>query len=294
MCSPLKRRKNLDNHIEILPLRIIAAKFISTNELEGLEELNRVASGMSRIVRLRYRIWEAAFTALLGGTAFTILPGLWMTLSGVKGGEFIAFLGLILFGFWLATVFYWRWFQYGRMKANIPQPAIYANSNDPAARNLERFFQVAQLETTPRAFFVTRNNVRRYLKRRYFFGRLRAALVSDDSAVRELLFSPSGLWFSREIFMEVNVEALIEQAKVKPSRAGAPKTYDYTDAVMSLIEHPAIHSLEVGKRGNQTMIVDLLDAWYDSKRLIPPSETQLTIYAKMILAVIEKNRAASS
>ena len=60
------------------------------------------------------------------------------------------------------------------------------------------------------------------------------------------------------------------------------------------IEHPAIHGLEVGKRGNQTMIVGLLEAWYDSKRLIPPSETQLTIYAKMILAVIEKNRAASS
>ncbi len=94
--------------------------------------------------------------------------------------------------------------------------------------------------------------------------------------------------------MEVNVEALIEQAKAKPSRAGAPKTYDYTDAVMSLIEHPAIRSLVLGKRGNQTMIVSLLDSWYVSKRITAPSDTQLANYAKIILAVIEKNRAANS
>jgi hypothetical protein len=294
MYFPIQKEKCLDNPTEILPLRMIAAKFISTNELEGLDELNRVTSDMYRIVRLKYKIWDAAFTALLAGTAVTILPGLWLTLAGVKGGKIIASLGLILFGFWVATICYWRWFQYGRTKANIPQVAIYANPNDPVARNLERFFQIAQLETTPRAFYLTRNNVRRYLKRRYFFGKLRAALLSEDDTVRALLFSPSGLWFSREVFMEVNVEALIEQAKAKPSRAGAPKTYDYTDAVMSLIEHPAIRNLVVGKRGNQTMIVGLLETWYDTKRVNPPSETQLTIYAKVILAVIEKNRASSS
>jgi hypothetical protein len=279
---------------EVLPLRIIAARFISTNELEGLEALNRVTSEMARTVQRRYRIWEVVFTALLGGTAFTILPGLWLTLGGVKGGQVVACLGLILFGLWLATAYYWRWFQYGRIKDSIPQPALYLNPNEPVARNLERFFQIAQLETTPRAFFVTRNNVRRYVHRRYFFGKLRAALVSEDAAARQLVFSPSGLWFSKELFMEVNVEALIEQAKAKPSRAGAPKTYDYTDAVMSLIEHPAIRSLVLGKRGNQTMIVSLLDSWYISKRITAPSDTQLANYAKIILAVIEKNRAANS
>lgn len=92
--------------------------------------------------------------------------------------------------------------------------------------------------------------------------------------------------------MDVDVERLIELAKAKPNRAGAPKTYDYTDAVMSLIEHPAVRAIEVGKRGNQKLIVGLLEDWYRTRRRTVPSETQLALHAKLILEAIAKNRAS--
>jgi hypothetical protein len=95
--------------------------------------------------------------------------------------------------------------------------------------------------------------------------------------------------------MEVDVASLIAQIRAKPNRAGAPKSYDYTDAVMSLIEHPAIRALEdVTKRGTQTQIIILLEAWYHKNRLSPPSDSQLRLYAKSIVDVIAKNRAAKS
>ncbi|WP_174275017.1 hypothetical protein [Sphingomonas bacterium] len=283
----------MDNQKEVLPLRIIAARFISSNELEGLAELDRITADVYGLIQTKYLVWWIAFSAALFASAITLLPGIGLTLAGVKGGEIVAAIGLIPFGLLLAVVSYWRILQYGSMRASQPQKAVYANPDDPAARNLERLFALLQLETTPRAFYVTRNGVKRYINERYFFGSLRAAYVSKESPVREVLFAPIGFWFSREIFMDVDVDALIAQAKAKPNR-GAPKTYDYTDAVMSLIEHPVVRAIDVNKRGNQTQIADLLEDWYRTKGGSIPSRTQLSLYAKLILEVIAKNRAAKS
>ena len=284
----------MDDHKDVLPLRIVAARFININEQVGLAELDRITESASRVIHKRYTILLAAFAVALLATAITLIPGLLLVASETPGADVALIVGLVCFALLMAVLSVWRSFQYGGLKASKPQKAVYADADDPAARNLERLFAVLQLESTPRAFYRFRNDTRRYVDERYFFGRLRAAHVSKSSALRDSLFGPTGFWFARELFLEADIDQLITSAKARPSRTGAPKTYDYTDAVMSLIEHPFVRSLQIGKRGNQKQIVALLEDWYHSRRRPAPSETQLSLYAKQILDVIAKNRATKS
>lgn len=284
----------MNDRKEVLPLRIVAARFISTNEGEGLDELNRITADVYGRVYWQYlRLWSA-FTAALFATVITLLPGIGFTLLGVKGGEVVTIIGLILVCLVFAVLWRWRILQYGGITARKPQTAVYADPNDPAVRNLERLFAALQLESTPRSFFQMKNGGKQHIDERYFFGTLRAALVSKEQPLRDMFLAPAGLWFSRELFMEVDVAALIAQAKAKPNRAGTKKTYDYTDAVMSLIEHPVIRGIDPHKRGSKAKIIGLLREWYIGKRQNPPSDGQLGEYASMIQAVIAKNRAADS
>ncbi len=284
----------MDNQKEVLPLRIIAARFISTNELEGLDELNRITADVYRRVYWQYmRLWSA-FTAALFATVIILLPGIGFSFFGVRGSDIVVTIGLIPFCLLLGVLCRWRFLQYGGMTARKPQTAIYADPDDPAVRNLERLFSMLQLEITPRAFYRMKNGAERHVSERYFFGTLRAALVSKEQPLQDMFLTPAGLWFSRELFMKVDVAALIAQAKAKPNRAGVKKTYDYTDAVMSLIEHPAIRRIDPRKHGSKTKIVGLLRDWYVGKRQTPPSDGQLGEYASMIQDVIAKNRAADS
>jgi hypothetical protein len=279
---------------DALPLRVIAARFVSTDEKTGLTELDRITADVSRLVQKRYWLLWAALIATLFAALITLVPGIVLTFLEISGAEVVVIIGLMCFGLLMAVLASWRIFQYGGMKATAPQEAVYADPDDPAVRNLERLFAILQLESTPRAFYRTRSGTRRYVDERYFFGSLRAAYVAKDNTIRDALFGPIGFWFTRELFLETDVDELIARAKAKPNRAGTPKTYDYTDAVMSLIEHPAVRAVEVGKRGNQKRIVGLLEDWYRDRRLPVPSETQLSLYAKQVLGVIAKNRAAKS
>lgn len=283
----------MNSQKEVLPLRVVAARFINDDELEGLARLDAITTGVHGVVGKKLLAWEIAFWALSLATFITLLPGLGMMAFDAEGGEFLVLVGFVPFALWVATIVYWRYLQYGALRANEPQTPLYADPDDPDVRNLERLFAVLQLESTPRTFYVTRNGSRREIDERYFFGSLRAAFVSRDTRVRSILFSPSGWWFSREIFMEVDVAELIDKAGAKPKR-GPNKTYDYTDAVMSLIEHPDIRAMEFPKRGNQTKIKNLLETWYRSRRQKVPSESQLMLYAKDIVVVIENNRHANA
>ncbi len=277
---------------DTLPLRIVAAHFISTDEQSGLAELDRIAADASRLIQTRYWLLWFALIAAAFGTTITLIPGIVLALTDTPGADAVTAIGLLCFLLMMAAFAWWRVFQYGGLKASTPQGAVYANPNDPAARNLERLFTVLQRETAPRAFYRARNGTRRYVDERYFFGRLRAAHVARSDTIRAAFFGPIGLWFDRELFLEADVDALIAQGQAKPNRAGPPRTYEYTDAVMSLIEHPAVRALVVGKRGNQKRIVGLLEDWYRSRRAAVPGETQLALYAKQILDVIAKNRSA--
>lgn len=285
----------MDDRKQVLPLRIVAARFIDTDEKIGLAELDRITADASRAIQKRYWVWTASFMTTALVTVGSVVVGGALTIGDAPGADVATLIGLGGAGLMIAVGASWRVFQYGGMKARSPQISIYADPTDKAVRNLERLFGILQLESTPRPFYYARNGVRRYVDHRYFFGKLRAAHVANDNAIRSALFGPVGLWFDRELFLETDIDNLIADAKAKPNRAGAPKKYDYTDAVISLIEHPEVRALDITKhRGNQIRIIELLEDWYDSRRRETPSRTQLSSYAKQILETIAKNRSSKS
>lgn len=276
---------------QALPLRMVAARFISTDAQTGLTELDRITEHASRVIERRY--WSLRLA--LGGTAFattmTLLPGIFLTLGNAPGAPTVVIIGLACFSMMLLTILAWQVFQYGGVAASTPRPALYGNSDDPAVQNVERLFKLLQRESSPRAFFRTANGGRRYVDHRYFFGALRAAHIAQASTIRSAFFSPAGSWFDRELFLEADIDELIAKTKAEPSRAGAPRKYDYSNAIISLIEHPEVRAIDMTrKRGNQKLIVGLLEDWYRDRRLEVPSETQLSGYAKQILETIAKNR----
>jgi hypothetical protein len=278
---------------EVLPLRIVAARFVDNDEQAGLVELDRIAADSSRLVQNRYlALWLALVSTAVSATLMLILGIVW-TINGTPGADTLLIIGLACFILTMAVVASWRAFQYGGIKTSAPQDAAYANPDEPAARNLERLFVLLQRESTLRAFYRTKSGVRRYVDHRYFFGKLRAAHVAREGAIRSALVGPVGFWFGRELFLEADVDKLIADAKAEPSRKGAPKQYDHTNAIIALIDHPKVRALDISKkRGNQKEIIELMEDWYRGRRLKVPSQTQLAPYANQILETIAKNRSS--
>lgn len=283
----------MEEQKEVLPLRIVAARFVDNDEQVGLAELDRIAADSSRLVQNRYlALWLALVATAISATLMLILGIVW-TINEAPGADTLLIIGLACFILTMAVVASWRAFQYGGIKASAPQDAAYANPDEPAARNLERLFALLQRESTLRAFYRTKSGVRRYVDHRYFFGKLRAAHVAREGAIRSALVGPVGFWFGRELFLEADVDKLIADAKAEPSRKGAPKQYDYTNAIIALIDHPRVRALDISKkRGNQKEIIELMEDWYRGRRLKVPSQTQLAPYANQILETIAKNRSS--
>lgn len=279
---------------EVLPLRIVAAYFIDEDEQIGLVELDRITGDACRLVQKRFWVWLTAYILTLIATVPIPLSGIGLMLLGVPIGEIVTIIGVIALTLPAGVFAYWRIFQYGGMKARRPQKGVYANPNDPSVKNLERLFAELQLESEQRPFYKTKNGGRREIDETYFFGSLRAAHVAKHSPIRDMYFEPTGLWFSREIFMEVDITALLIKAKAKPNKAGPKKTYDYTDALISLIEHPTIRAMEdIRKRGNQTRISELLEHAFRLRRRSPPSHGELMRSARSIQDAIAKNRSSN-
>src|SRR3546814_20822986 len=136
----------------------------------------------------------------------------------------------------------WRVFQYDGLKATTPQKPVYADPEDSAVRNLERLFAILQLESSPRAFNFARNGARRYVDHRYFFSKLRAALVANDSTIRNALFGTVGFWFAPEWFLEADVDNLIADAKANTKRTVVTQTIDYTTTIKLTTTHPMEHA----------------------------------------------------
>lgn len=283
----------MEERKEVLPLRIVAARFVDNDEQVGLAELDRIAADSSRLVQKRYlALWLALVATAISATLMLILGIVW-TINGAPGADTLLIIGLACFILTMAVVASWRAFQYGGIRASAPQGAAYANPDEPAARNLERLFALLQRESALRAFYQTKSGVRRYVDHRYFFGKLRAAHVAREGAIRSALVGPVGFWFGRELFLEADIDKLIADAKAQPSRKGAPKQYDHTNAIIALIEHPQVRALDISKkRGNQREIIELMEDWYRGRRLKVPSQTQLAPYANQILEMIAKNRSS--
>ncbi|MBB5708533.1 hypothetical protein [Sphingopyxis panaciterrulae] len=283
----------MEDRKEVFPLRIVAARFVDNDEQAGLAELDRIAADSSRLVQNRYlALWLALVATAVSATLMLILGIVW-TINEAPGADTLLIVGLACFILTMAVVASWRAFQYGGIKASAPQDAAYANPDEPAARNLERLFALLQRESTLRAFYRTKSGVRRYVDHRYFFGKLRAAHVAREGAIRSALVGPVGFWFGRELFLEADIDKLIADAKAQPSRKGAPKQYDHTNAIIALIEHPQVRALDISKkRGNQREVIELMEEWYRGRRLKVPSQTQLAPYANQILETIAKNRSS--
>lgn len=283
----------MEERKEVLPLRIVAARFVGNDEQAGLAELDRIAADSSRLVQIRYlALWLALVATAISATLVLILGIVW-TINEAPGADTLLIVGLACFILTMAVVASWRALQYGGIKASAPQDAAYANPDEPAARNLERLFALLQRESTLRAFYQTKSGVRRYVDHRYFFGKLRAAHVAREGAIRSALVGPVGFWFGRELFLEADVDKLIVDAKAEPSRKGAPKQYDHTNAIIAMIDHPKVRALDISKkRGNQKEIIELMEDWYRGRRLRVPSQTQLAPYANQILETIAKNRSS--
>lgn len=283
----------MEDRKEVLPLRIVAARFVDNDEQAGLAELDRIGADSSRLVQNRYLVlWLALVATAISATLILILGIVW-TINGAPGADTLLIIGLGCFILTMAVIASWRAFQYGGIRASAPQDAAYANPDEPAARNLERLFALLQRESTLRAFYRTKSGTRRHVDHRYFFGKLRAAHVAREGAIRSALVGPVGFWFGRELFLEADVDKLIADAKAEPSRKGAPKQYDHTNAIIALIEHPKVRALDISKkRGNQKEIIELMEDWYRGRRLKVPSQTQLAPYANQILETIAKNRSS--
>lgn len=237
---------------EVLSLRIIAARCISDDEQDGLAEINRITADIYGLINWKFTVLFSAFTIMLLFTAILLLSGVSLVFAGVKGGEIVTAIGLIPFALLLAVLGYWRIFQYGGMTVNTPQKALYGDPDDPAVRNLERLFSVLQLESTPRAFYITRNGRRRHIDERYFFGSLRAAHVARDRSLRDVLFAPAGFWFSRELFMEVDVATLIAQINAKPNRRRTKdlRLYRCSDVAHRTPSHPGYRRRNQARRAD--------------------------------------------
>lgn len=176
------------SEIEVVSLRHVAARFISKNEQDGLEELGKITSALFEEIKLRYQLWAFAcvLAAIMFGLAVAIslfttfaLPSQSALASAITG-----LIGLI----WAAVIFSWYCFQYGFHPVKKVLPAKYATPDSPAAKNIDLFFSVLQPDTRLKAFYLIRAGLKRYVGREYFFGRFRVLMLSEYDKVRGLMF----------------------------------------------------------------------------------------------------------
>jgi len=98
----------VDDRKEVLPLRVVAARFISTEDQAGLAELDRITAEAWRVIQKRYWLLSTAFTATASATVATLLSGIALTWSETPGAEIVTLIGLGCFGSMLAVAASWR------------------------------------------------------------------------------------------------------------------------------------------------------------------------------------------
>lgn len=103
----------MEDRKQTLPLRLVAARFISTDEQTGLAELDRITEQASRVIQKRYWSLRLALGATAFATTATLLPGIFLTLGNAPGAMTVVIIGLACFSLMLLTILAWRVFQYG-------------------------------------------------------------------------------------------------------------------------------------------------------------------------------------
>ena len=282
--------------VEILPIRLVAARFVAKHEKDGTDDLAALTSDVFAAIRPRYLAW----LLVLGvGAAFSLLAialSVTAIFSEPTNSNWPYFtISAFALG-WFVLLLVWRWFQYGFGWVQVPLPAIYAKNDSLFAKNLDLFFEVLQRDTKLRAFYYDRSGRQRFVRRQHFFGRLRVLMLAEHGWIREPVFSPSGLWFARELFIEADVTALIAQAKAKPKAGGRPKEIDYEAIALRLLEHCSLKNFDHSQNHAETRMMELIRdvcmADEDQQTdLRVPEGTELRKFTKKILSGIEKNRS---
>jgi hypothetical protein len=226
----------------------IAARMLAVAELEdqALEEIDRIASGIERAVRIKYVLLAVAFGIF---SAFTVTGLLVWIVAGLTGTDLgwrpmIIVVPMIVLA--AAPVLCWRVMQYGFGPIRAKRPALYPVGGTASIETLEKLFEYLGRRSGPRAYCRTRSGEKRYLSHRIFLGRLRGLLLSDNASDRAMVLPPLGFRLGGEIFIEAEAEEII--AALKPKRRAGPgrePKYAYADALINLIDNPALDAIDL-------------------------------------------------
>ena len=267
--SPAPIELARDDNDDHRSLARIAARLLSIaeQEYEALAEIDRIASGIERAVRIRYVTLTVVFGVL---SAFALIGLLVWIVAGLTGNNLgwrpvVIIVPLIVLA--AAPVLYWRYFQYGLGKIRAKRPALYRGGSKATIETLEKLFEYLGRRTGPRAYFRTRAGTKRYISRHVFWGRLRGLLLSENPGDRAIVLPPYDLWFSGEIFIEADPEDII--SALKPKRRGGPgrePKYAYADAMIDLIDNPELADIDLGDEiAARRKVEALLVAWFQTR-----------------------------
>ncbi|WCT77747.1 hypothetical protein [Novosphingobium humi] len=241
---PLARDNNEDRR----SLARIAARMLAVAELEdqALEEIDRIASGIERAVRIEYLLLAVSFGIF---AAFTLTGLLVWIVAGLTGTDLgwrpmIILVPMIVLA--AAPVLTWRVRQYGLGPVHAKRPALYPIGATASVDTLEKLFEHLGRRSGPRAYFRTRSGEKRYLSHRIFWGRLRGLLLSDNASDCAMVLPPLGFRLGGDIFIEAEPEEII--AALKPKRRAGPgrePKYAYTDSLINLIDNPALDEIDL-------------------------------------------------
>lgn len=277
----------------------IAARLLYAKDKEelGLEEVDRVPVAVERAIRRRFLV--SATLLLLCILLGTIVLAVWVAaaLDGQDIDQAAAIAASLLLAIAASVVASWRHFQYGLGIVDRKRTPIYGNSRRSTVETLEKLFDYLGRRTAPATYYYDRKGNRRPVHRRHFYGRLRGLLLSEIASDRAIVLPPHGFWFSAQIYVDAEPEDIIRALKVRPSAGGRPKEYDYEAMLLTLIEHPALRTIDWDEHGTEAEVMNLIrdrcepsDEHDNDIRV--PENTRLREFAKKIVAAVKINRGA--
>ncbi len=279
-------------------LKRIAARLLATKsfEEEALVELDGIARGIERKVRLRFILTAigASFFFLLAFVAFAAWVAALVNKPAAGDELFYLAVGLAMPAF--GCLLLWRYLQYPFGLLGQKRLPIYPAGSKATIETLEKLFACLSLRTSDKLYYRTKRGEKRYISRGYLKNRLRGLLLADDAADRALVLPSDRLWFSHEIKVEAEPEKIIAALKARPRAGGRPKQIDYEAILLELIEQDRLRAIDPDERGSESQVMTLIHALCDASDehdtdIRVPESTELRAFAKKVLDAVRKNRA---
>jgi hypothetical protein len=278
-------------NVDEISLRRLAARFLSTDEEDGLHELDGIIRGTYCAAILRYALSWLAFYI----SSILILLLICDHIQLLANGEHDRNVYNMLWSLMLVAAFFaaagplgWRWYQYGIGWSHRKRSALYPGSaNKASVANLEKFFDTVGKEAVQ--VYFSKNGNTKNVSRKIFLGVLRPLLLAEDDYMRGLVFYPLGLWFDRQLMIKANAEEWVRKAKAKPRSGGDGVDYDYQAILEDLIGDPELAKLDPNQHGAMKKIEDIIRVLNMRRRKLP-RQTQMGLFTRRINDHIKKNR----